>query len=117
MSIADQLQQPYRAGDIVYTLYGAGVIVATEPFTTSTGLIDTKTDNGHDRTSEVSMSNSEKWYTVRLWRIPNRSIGSSTVATLRSAVVRRSLPVPYDFTVSFTPTYTNIRYFLRIFRY
>lgn len=77
-----QSQLQFKAGDIVYTLYGAGVIVSTEPTTNSVKTLDG--DNNHDRTPET---NTSYWYTVRLWRLPNRSVVSSALAKLRSTVV------------------------------
>jgi hypothetical protein len=76
----------FKAGDIVYTLYGAGVIVSTEPTTNSEESLFVVDDN-HDRTQETTPPNSNYWYTVRLWRIPNHSVGSSALAKLRSSVV------------------------------
>jgi hypothetical protein len=59
----------FQAGEIVYTCYGAGVIVSTE----GKLLPESNTD--------------ERWYNVRLWRRPNHSIASSAMAKLRSSVV------------------------------
>jgi hypothetical protein len=90
MSTADKSHPLFRAGDTVYTLYGAGVIVSTEPISNSVEFVDTVT--GHDRAVEPPTSNSELWYTVRLWRLPNRSVGSSALATLRSSAVCLACP-------------------------
>ena len=53
----------YKAGDCVRTIYGAGVITATP---TDTDL----------------------FYTVRLWRVPGQSIASAALARLTVAAVR-----------------------------
>lgn len=96
MSTGDQSRPLFEAGDTVYTLYGAGVIVSTEPLTNSVELLDTDrdrdtdTDTGHDRTVKIPISNADLWFTVRLWRLPNRSVGSSALAKLRSTVVSLS---------------------------
>jgi hypothetical protein len=58
----------FSAGDTVLTSYGAGVIVEVVP---TDGLLS-----------------SDNVYSVRLWRIPNRSIGSSSLARLQSSAVR-----------------------------
>jgi hypothetical protein len=58
----------FHAGDTVLTSFGAGVIVEVVP--------------GDD----ILLSNDR--YSVRLWRIPNRSIGSSSLARLQSSAVR-----------------------------
>lgn len=50
----------FKAGDTVFTSYGAGVIVS------------------HDGT----------FYSVRIWRIPGKSVGSSSLARLGSTSVR-----------------------------
>ena len=97
MYTTDRAQPPFRAGDTVYTLYGAGVIVSTEPFCNSVEWLDT--DTGHDRAAEIPMSNTDVWYTVRIWRLPNRSIGSSALAKLRSSVVRLAFRTTYSRTV------------------
>jgi hypothetical protein len=67
-------QLSFRAGDTVYTCYGAGVIVS---------VVQPNVDvcNG------LMTSDTERWYTVRLWRLPNRSVGSSALAKLRSSMV------------------------------
>jgi hypothetical protein len=52
----------YHPGDAVYTSYGAGVIVAP--------------------------CNEDGLYSVRLWRIPGKSVGSSSLAKLRLSAVR-----------------------------
>jgi hypothetical protein len=48
-----QSQIKFKAGDIVYTLYGAGVIVSTEP--TSNSVESPDVDN-HDRTVETPLT-------------------------------------------------------------
>jgi hypothetical protein len=92
MSMGHQPQQPFQAGDIVYTLYGAGVIVSTD--SQSNSLESAGTEVGHDRFAveqRPTPNNNEPWYAVRLWRLPNRSVGSSALAKLRSSVVCLSL--------------------------
>ena len=63
MSTGDQSRPLFEAGDTVYTLYGAGVIVSTEPLTNSVELLDsdrdTDTDTGHDRTVKIPISNTD----------------------------------------------------------
>jgi len=54
----------YQVGDTVKTSYGAGVIVGEK----------------------------DGFYSVRLWRIPGKSIASSSLAYLRSSTVSRSSP-------------------------
>ena len=80
-----QSQLPFRAGDAVYTLYGAGVIVSAKPITSSVELPNI--DINQDPAVEATLQITDYWYTVRLWRLPNRSVGSSALATLRSSVV------------------------------
>ena len=64
----------YQAGDVVWTTYGAGVIVGNhEPPTTTTTT-----------TFQMVM--------VRLWRFPGKSIGSAALAFIQeSAVSNRTL--------------------------
>ena len=80
-----QSQLQFKAGDIVYTLYGAGVIVSTEPTTNSVEL--PSEDSNDSRTLEAPLPHTNCWHTVRLWRLPNLSVGSSALAKLRSSVV------------------------------
>ena len=86
-----QSTPPFRAGDTVCTLYGAGVIVSTELLSNPVELLDV--DTGHDLAVEIPLSNTELWYTVRLWRLPNRSVGSSALAKIRSSAVCHAFPL------------------------
>ena len=60
----------YHEGDVVWTKYGAGVIV---------GL---RGSNENDYKGDSSL------YMVRLWRYPGKSIGSAALAYLDSSMVR-----------------------------
>jgi hypothetical protein len=71
MSLAEVVYQP---GDVCLTLYGVGVIVAA-----SSAIEDANAD-------VVS------FYSVRLWRIPGKSVGSASLAKLQAAAVRLNVP-------------------------
>lgn len=64
---------PYVPGDVVRTLYGVGVI--------------TSCPRAQESTDE------SQFFQVRLWRLPGKSIGSSSLATLRPDVILGTLPV------------------------
>jgi hypothetical protein len=66
----------FRLGDVVRTPYGVGVVVTVAAPTKS----NEQDDKGHN-----SVENS--FYQVLLWRIPERSIGSSSVAHLQAEAV------------------------------
>jgi hypothetical protein len=68
IAMASSDAAPYRVGDVVQTSYGVGVLIGTPSQNDST---DTA-------------------YQVRLWRMPGRSIGSSSVAYLHSDAVSSS---------------------------
>ena len=71
---ATQLQlSSFRAGDTVLTRYGAGVIVEVVPVPEVSG--------------DILCSSLDHRYMVRLWRVPNRSVGSSSLASLQSSAV------------------------------
>ena len=57
------VEESFRPGDSVWTAFGAGVIVKD------------KNEN-------------ELFYTVRLWRVPGKSIASSSLAFLHPSSVR-----------------------------
>jgi hypothetical protein len=64
---------PYVPGDVVRTLYGVGVIASCP--------------RAQESTDE------SQFFQVRLWRLPGKSIGSSSLATLRPDVILGTLPV------------------------
>jgi hypothetical protein len=80
MTTTQQQQQhaSFCAGDTVYTFYGAGVIVS---------VVQTIPDIC-DGTALAHTTDNDPWYTVRLWRLPNRSVGSAALAKLKSSAVR-----------------------------
>lgn len=57
----------YKPGDVILTLYGVGVIVAVS-----------------------NTANDNNYYTVRLWRIPGKSISSCAIAYLIPSCVSHS---------------------------
>eukprot|EP00531_Pseudo-nitzschia_arenysensis_P016761 CAMPEP_0116154120 /NCGR_PEP_ID=MMETSP0329-20121206/21608_1 /TAXON_ID=697910 /ORGANISM="Pseudo-nitzschia arenysensis, Strain B593" /LENGTH=1498 /DNA_ID=CAMNT_0003651073 /DNA_START=118 /DNA_END=4614 /DNA_ORIENTATION=- len=65
----------FRPGDVVETTYGVGVIVACP---------SNENDESNDSISP--------FYKVLLWRLPGRSIGSSTTASLRADALIKKLP-------------------------
>ena len=68
----------FQEGDCVYTSYGAGVVVKVDFVS-------------HDQATcndpQQQAINNEYRYLVRLWRIPNHSIGSSSKAYLQASAV------------------------------
>jgi hypothetical protein len=70
----------YQAGDAVLTSYGAGVIVEVCSVHLSKSIVAQE--------QHQLMLVTEYRYSVRLWRVPNRSVGSSSLAQLRSSAVR-----------------------------
>jgi len=73
----EELDDLFRAGDVVETIYGVGVIVA-------------RPSKRNDATHENDSCSS--FYRVLLWRVPGRSIGSSTTASLRPDALLRKMP-------------------------
>lgn len=75
MTGGDIAENPsFCPGDVVETTYGVGVIV---------GCPSEEGDSG-----EIS----SLFYRVLLWRLPGRSIGSSTIASLRADALIKKLP-------------------------
>lgn len=78
-----QQQQQYAPGDVVETTYGAGVITQCP----------TDSSAGSSGSSSGSGSSAEEpqrtFYRVLLWRVPGKSIGSSSEARLQPNAVRR----------------------------
>lgn len=72
----------FRPGDAVETTYGVGVVVGK-----GSSLTDNNNNEGNGNDAVSSL-----FYRVLLWRIPGRSIGSSTVATLRRDALLKKLP-------------------------
>jgi hypothetical protein len=64
---------PYVPGDVVRTLYGVGVLIGCLPT--------------NESTKESVL------FQVRLWRIPGKSIGSTSLAFLRPDAILGTLPV------------------------
>jgi hypothetical protein len=70
----------YRAGDVVCTAYGVGVIVQKIQKPKSVeGNNKKKNDDDDDDVVE--------FFAVRLWRIPGKSMGSSALALLQPSTV------------------------------
>ena len=70
----------FSPGDVVQTTYGVGVVVARP---------SSKVEKGADDDVDIISS---AFYRVLLWRVPGRSIGSSSVASLRPETLLRKLP-------------------------
>jgi len=68
-------------GDVVETTYGVGVIVSKP------SEADCRSDEGKSNAAVPSL-----FYRVLLWRVPGRSIGSSTTASLRRDALIKKLP-------------------------
>jgi hypothetical protein len=66
----------YRAGDVVGTAYGVGVIVQA--------IQKPKRVNHNDNDDDDSAID---FFAVRLWRIPGKSMGSSALAFLQPSTV------------------------------
>lgn len=76
----------FRPGDVVETTYGVGVVVAL-PSKNSSLKEDHDGDEGNDNDPDASL-----FYRVLLWRVPGRSIGTSTVSSLRRDTLLKKLP-------------------------
>jgi len=76
----------FRPGDVVETTYGVGVVVE-QPSKESCldESLDGDEDNDNDPVSSL-------FYRVLLWRVPGRSIGSSSIASLRREALLKKLP-------------------------
>jgi hypothetical protein len=72
--------QSFSPGDVVETTYGVGVVVARP--------LSSKVEKGDDNSDDISSA----FYRVLLWRVPGRSIGSSSVASLRPETLLKKLP-------------------------
>ena len=64
----DTSEPQVQLGDVVLTNYGVGVVVEER----------------------------DEFVSVRLWRIPGRSVGSSAKATLQKSTVRFRMPDSWD---------------------
>ena len=73
----------FRPGDVVETTYGVGVIVACP-------LKGSASNENQD--GDASDLPSSLFYRVLLWRLPGRSIASSTIASLRGDALLKELP-------------------------
>ena len=76
----------FHPGDVVETTYGVGVVVS-RPSNESSLNGDHYDDEGKAIDSVSSL-----FYRVLMWRIPGRSIGSSTMASLRRDNLIKKLP-------------------------
>lgn len=76
-SSVDDSSSPFVPGDVVETLYGVGVVTKYPK-------------SAYEKTDP---STTLSLYQVLLWRLPGKSIGSSSVAYLQSNALIRKLPV------------------------
>ncbi|KAL7560667.1 hypothetical protein ACA910_001349 [Epithemia clementina (nom. ined.)] len=83
----------YHAGDVVWTKYGAGVIVGHR----SGGGRDAVATDDNETVSPSPLPVSSEdttsaSYVVRLWRLPGKSIGSAALAYFSEATILERLP-------------------------
>jgi hypothetical protein len=76
----------YRAGDVVCTTYGVGVIVQKTTICKQESVKDDKSND--TAATAATAAHRVDFFAVRLWRIPGKSMASSALAFLQPSTVR-----------------------------